>query len=189
MTTPQPDPDVLALRVQDYAYHQARVLLLVVAVVNKLGKRGALDGLTKLAKLDFLVRYPLLASVALRLPPDEVERLSISNEDKLEVESPMIRHKYGPWDDRYYPVLGGLIGKGLIEYVPKRRGNVSVRPTKLGRNMAEQLAGSDAWREIAQRCAVIAGAAAGLTGNNLKELIYDRLPEVVDRPHREVIRA
>jgi len=51
----------LALLREDLAYHQARVLLLVAGVSRTKGNNGKLDGLTKLAKLDFLLRYPALA--------------------------------------------------------------------------------------------------------------------------------
>jgi hypothetical protein len=34
----------------------------------------------------------------------------------------------------------------------------------------------------------IAEASAGLTGNALKDLIYQRLVSLMDRPYREVIR-
>ena len=51
-------PEILTAMVDDLAYHQSRVLLLVRAVAEEPGNAGKLDGLTKLAKLDFLVRYP-----------------------------------------------------------------------------------------------------------------------------------
>jgi hypothetical protein len=38
------------------------------------------------------------------------------------------------------------------------------------------------------RSVAIAEAAAGLTGNALKDLIYQRLVSLMDRPYREVIR-
>lgn len=58
-------PELLSAMVDDLAYHQSRVLLLVRAVAEEPGNSGKLDGLTKLAKLDFLVRYPALAPVVL----------------------------------------------------------------------------------------------------------------------------
>jgi hypothetical protein len=55
---PPGDPDEPALLREDLAYHQARILLLVDAVTAAHGHQGKVDGLTKLAKLDFLLYYP-----------------------------------------------------------------------------------------------------------------------------------
>ena len=104
-----------------------------------------------------------------------------------EAEDPMIRYKYGPWDDRYYPVIGALVSRGLLRYVKARRGNVALTATPAGKRFAESLAEDAGWREIADRCQAVAEASVGLTGNALKELIYERLPELMDRPQRQVI--
>jgi hypothetical protein len=53
--------DALAAVREDLAYHQMRVLLLVARVAATPGHQRKLHGLTTLAKLDFLVRYPALA--------------------------------------------------------------------------------------------------------------------------------
>lgn len=168
-------------------YHQARVLLLINALA---GKSGVLDGLTKLAKLDFLLRYPVFLE---ELAESGVGSLHLDDEtrptpeERSAVESRMMRYKYGPWDDRYYGIIGGLVGRGLVEYVPGKRGNVTLRPTDGGRALAGLLATDPAWRRTAARCGILRRAFARTTGNALKDLIYDRLPDVVDRPHRTEI--
>lgn len=181
----------LVLLRDDLAYHQARILLLVDAVSTAEGHAGKLDGLTKLAKLDFLVRYPALAPRVLDTLQASDERLHLtteSNPSTTDVESPMTRYKYGPWDDRYYPVIGALVGRGLLRYARGRRGSVALAVTPAGRGLAEQLAAAPQWSDISDRCLAIADASGGLTGNALKEKIYTRLAELMDRPHREVIK-
>ena len=64
---PPGDPDEPALLREDLPYHQARILLLVDAVTAAHGHQGKVDGLTKLAKLDFLLYYP--GAVARRAAP------------------------------------------------------------------------------------------------------------------------
>jgi hypothetical protein len=173
----------------DLAYHQMRVLLLVAAVAASEGHGRKLDGLTKLAKLDFMVRYPALAPRVLDGLDATDRRLhALHDGDDTDVEAPMIRYKYGPWDDRYYPVIGALVGRGLLRYVKGRRGSVALTPTPAGRRLAADLAASEQWRDISDRCWSIAEAAGGLTGTALKDLIYQRLPELMDRPHGQVIR-
>ena len=186
------EQDLEALRwvVDDLAYHQSRVLLLVAAVAAEPGHARKLDGLTKLAKLDFLVRYPGLASIILEDLSGADDRLHLDPNERnapTNVDDPMIRYKYGPWDDRYYPVLGGLVSRQLLRYARGRRGSVALVPTDAGRLLAEHLRSDTEWRSIADRCEAIAQASVGLSGNALKERIYDRLADLMDRPHREVI--
>lgn len=110
-----------ALLREDLAYHQARVLLLVAAVAATKGHTAKLDGLTKLAKLDFLLRYPALAPQVLDRLNESDPRLHLGESDfaaPTDVEAPMTRYKYGPWDDRYYAIIGALIGRGLLRYTP-----------------------------------------------------------------------
>jgi hypothetical protein len=166
-------------------YHQARILLLVDALA---GRNGSMDGLTKLAKLDFLLRYPAflerLADSVDGLDLDEETRPTV--EEQQAVESRMLRYKYGPWDDRYYGTVGALVGRGLLEYVPAR-GRLALRPTEGGRALARIIAADPAWHRTAVRCAVLHRAFARLSGNQIKKLIYTHLPDVVDRPYRTEI--
>lgn len=185
------DPDALRWVVDDLAYHQARVLLLVKAVAGEPGHARKLDGLTKLAKLDFLVRYPALASVVLDDLDENEPKMNLSDDEvsaPTEVEDPMTRYKYGPWDDRYYPVVGALVSRGLLRYVKGRRGSVALTATPAGKKFADELTEDPLWLEIANRCEAIAEASSGLSGNALKERIYDRLASLLDRPHRQVIK-
>ena len=179
----------LQWELDDLAYHQARVLLLVTSVAAEPEHNRKLDGLTKLAKLDFFVRYPVLATVVLEsLSMDD--RMHLSLEDRVNpttVQDPMTRYKYGPWDDRYYPVIGALVARGLLKYGKGRRGSVSLIPTDAGNALAAELAADVVWSEVADRCGAVAAASRGMTGNALKELIYERLAVLMDRPHRQVI--
>lgn len=181
----------LCLLKEDLAYHQLRVLLLISAVSSYRGNSRKLDGLTKLAKLDFLVRYPALAHIVLDHLDPGSPGLHLGREDNAhptEVESPMVRYKYGPWDDRYYPVIGALVGRGLIRYSRGRLGSVALVPTPQGRTLCGTLAASKEWSELSDRVNSVAEASIGLTGNALKDLIYQRLAPLMDRPQRQVIR-
>jgi hypothetical protein len=188
---PANDEDLIRWIVDDLAYHQTRVLLLVNAVAAEPDHQRKLDGLTKLAKLDFLVRYPALAPYVLDRLESEDNRLHLSSGDRADptdVEAPMTRYKFGPWDDRYYPVIGALVSRGLLRYARGRRGSVALVPTEQGRHLAGEIATEPIWRDEWDRCRAIAEASGGMTGNALKELVYERLADLMDRPHREVIR-
>lgn len=190
MTDSSEHPEIVGALVDDLVYHQTRVLILVRAVAREPGNAGKLDGLTKLAKLDFLVRYPALAPVVLDELDEGDEALHLTKEDVVEptnVSDPMTRYKYGPWDDKYYPIIGALVARGLLRYARGRRGSVALVPTPAGRSLADDLATDPAWTDVVDQCAAVAHASAGMTGNALKEAIYQRLAELMNRPHREVI--
>lgn len=180
-----------ALQREDLAYHQARVLILVTSVSSTPGHQGKLDGLTKLAKLDFLLRYPGLATSVLDSLDPRDSRLHLNMYDlasPTRVEAPMTRYKYGPWDDKYYTIIGALVGRGLVRYSKGRRGSVALIPTAQGRKLAADLAASHTWVRLSDRSVAVAEAAANMTGNALKRLIYERLADLMNRPLREVIR-
>ncbi|MCC3279486.1 hypothetical protein LJ754_10000 [Arthrobacter sp. zg-Y40] len=179
-----------ALRV-DLAYHQTRVLLLVTAVASEAGHSRKLDGLTKLAKLDFLTRYPALAPNVLEALDADDSRLHIENGGELsptDVEAPMVRYKYGPWDDRYYPIIGALVGRGLLRYAKGRRGSLALIPTSFGRKVAVGIGDTNEWADVNDRCHAIAQTSVGLSGTKLKDLIYANLASLMDRPYRELIK-
>jgi hypothetical protein len=187
MTTP---PSIVATaadhgsRSQDLDYHAGRVLILLSAFTRE-GK--GIDSLTKLAKLDFLLRYPvLLERLSRAVDAQPLDLLTQpTDEERLAVESRMVRYKYGPWDDRYYPILGMLIGTGLIRPEKSQR-RTKLRATPLGIETAAGLATTGEWHTTALRCAYL-HKNFNKTGNSLKDLIYKNLPEVVDRPHRSII--
>lgn len=160
------------------SYHLARLLLLLGAFA---GRDRTLDGLTKLAKLDFLLRYPvflerLLQADGLAWPKGAEPTVAERNA----VESKMIRYKYGPWDNRYYPLIGALLSRGLAERT-ESRGKIGLQLTKLGRDAAQAIAAEPTWSTVAVRADLLA-EKYNVSGSQLKNRIYEELPEAVDRP-------
>lgn len=168
----------------DSQYHAARLLLLLDQFTSP---RRKLSSLTKLAKLDFLLRYPVMLERL--MAADGVEWPEGTEPSQLErrtVESRMIRYKYGPWDDAYYPLVGSLVGRGLVVTGRDKRGALTINLTPHGRDVTERLAADSEWTTILKRCALLR-KHYDLTGNRLKDRIYEELPDVVDRPHRTEI--
>ena len=104
-------------------FHAARIFLLI----SLCGTGNRIDGLTKMAKLDFFVRYPDFFAVAKNTSPPVAE----SNDT---VRSAMIRHHYGPWDKRYYHVLAYLEARQLIEVVKKKNRVLDNADTRRAQN-------------------------------------------------------
>ncbi len=95
--------------------HAARLLLLIRCCGTKMREDGTyrIDGLTKMAKLDFFVRYPQFFAEVCR-------KLDVPSDTPAGgIESAMVRFHYGPWDQRYYHILGYLEARGLLAPYPR----------------------------------------------------------------------
>ena len=164
--------------------HLARLLLLVDAFGGT--DDSVLDGMTKLAKLDFLLRYPAFLEDLIEEPAIR-DRLMIQSEERAAVSDPMIRYRYGPWDQRYFALVGGLVGRGLVDYV-QGRGRVALRTTAKGRAVAAEVRSDPAWRVVARRVDLLR-ERFDFSGSALKEMIYARFPSLVAQPLRSAIAA
>ncbi|MGB3515096.1 MAG: hypothetical protein WBA43_01475 [Elainellaceae cyanobacterium] len=151
---------------------EARILLLINAFTTK---KKSLEGRTKLAKLDFFLRYPNFMQRALVIRTSE-QIMDIAPEEQNNIEGRMIRYRYGPWDPSYYSILGRLIGKGLIEVVPNQRG-LSYRTTERGSQISQALSKEESWSETTERIKLLK-QNFDLSGNKLKDFVYQNFPEV-----------
>ena len=88
----------------------------------------------------------------------------------------MIRYRYGPWDPSYFALLGSLVGRGLVEVVPLRRG-FGYRTTGVGHDLAIELAATTEWAPIADRARTLK-QHLDYSGENLRKLVYEHFPEV-----------
>lgn len=151
---------------------EARILLLINAFTTR---TKSLEGRTKLAKLDFFLRYPNFMQRALAIrKPEQV--MNVAPEEQNNIEGRMIRYRYGPWDPSYYSILGRLIGKGFVEVVPNQRG-LSYRTTERGSQIARDLAKEESWSETGERIKLLK-QNFNLSGNTLKDFVYQHFPEV-----------
>lgn len=152
---------------------EGRLLLLIDAFsLND----GTVQGRTKLAKLDFLLRYPVFFEKAMGLRGIPAEDVRAASEDR-NIETRMVRFRYGPWDPSHYAVLGSLIGRGLIRTVREER-YVAFRTTDRGAEVARRLAQTEPWSDIGRRSRLLRRAFKSQTGAFLKNWIYDNFPEV-----------
>jgi DNA-binding PadR family transcriptional regulator len=159
-------------------FHAARLLLLF----SICGTAGKIEGLTKMAKLDFFVRYPQFFNIM-------CEHLGKSLDSSYKtVESSMVRFHYGPWDKRYYHILSYLEGKELITI--SRKGNqYQFELTDLGRSKAALLKDAESFKELTEHMKGVKKEFGGKKGETLKKLIYQVFgQEVADRAMGEIIK-
>lgn len=158
-------------------FHAARLLLLFKVC----GSSGRIEGLTKMAKLDFFVRYPQFFNTVC-----QVIGLSLESASKS-IESSMIRFHYGPWDDRYYHILGYLEGKHLLN-VSKDNQTYTLSLTDEGKKIADQFAKDESFAQLVAQMKQVKRALGSKAGSTLKKLIYQVFDkEVAQRPLGETI--
>jgi DNA-binding PadR family transcriptional regulator len=157
--------------------HAARLLLLF----RVCGKKDQIEGLTKLAKLDFFVRYPTFFNqISAHLGS------AISAQIKTR-ESGMVRFHYGPWDKRYYQVLAYLEGRNLVT-VSKDGSTFVFGLTEKGVELADRLRGTAHFDELVAQMKVVKKLLGSKSGSAIKALIYKVFEkEVSDKAMGETI--
>lgn len=143
-----------------------------------------------MAKMDFFARYPDFFAVA-RSALNE-GAVAAEQEDRSSdhsVESAMIRHHYGPWDKRYYQVLSVLEAKRLV-VITKEGKSFRIALTDLGDERARVLSAKASFAELVARMKEIKKAFGTMSGNTIKNLIYNLFDaEVGQRARGEVIEG
>lgn len=164
--------------------HQARLLVLLLAFTGESGV-GKIEGLTKLAKLDFLLRYPVFLERALKKRSASTRPVQLQPHEEMSVESKMVRYRFGPWDHRYRRFLNLLAGKGLVELGIDGR-TVIVGLTQTGRDCARSLTESPVFHDAARRAQSL-HTHFNITGSHLMKFIYETFPEILSLRSNEPI--
>ena len=168
--------------------HEARLLILLGAVAQA----EPVDGIMKLAKMDFLLRYPnvlerALLGLATIKPTAPKIAAKIPDEAKNTVEGRMIRFRYGPWDRRYRKWLAVLAAKQLVT-VGKQGKTVRVALTARGKEVALLLAARNEFSDLAKRADMVRFAVGNMTATRLMKFVYQIAPEIVEMKWGENIK-
>lgn len=161
---------------QSDQFHIARLLVLLRASSGVSNKQ--VQGIMKLAKLDFLLRYPNCLVRALEHVGRHKQAAEIPDTERDTIEARMIRFRFGPWDKRYRRWIGLMIAQGLAEaYVHGR--TVMVRLTDQGHRVAQEFEMRPEFEAIHRRSKIINTAFGGTSATALKNFIYQVFPEIV----------
>lgn len=157
--------------------HMARMLMLLEAHAGKTNK--PVEGVTKLAKLDFLLRYPNCLERALIAMNKPTEPAHFQEFERTTIESKMVRFRYGPWDHRYRRWISLLVGKGLLHAGVEGR-TVKLWLTEAGHETASALGNSIDLEDLAGRAKLVAKTFGSMSGTALKEFVYETFPEITN---------
>lgn len=166
---------------------EARLLLLIDTFSRNARRPRYLEGRVKLAKLDFLLRYPRHLKTVLLLHGATLQEVSGIDEDEGPLDSRMMRYRYGPWDPSYYALLGSLIGRGLVEVIPlPRRNGFGYHTSEKGAALAADIKSDESFGRMIERLNLLK-KYLDKSGNTLKSYLYE-LPEVADATWHEDVQ-
>lgn len=175
----------LAATERDDNLHMARLLLLLAAHAGM--KKRPMEGLTKLAKLDFLLRYPTCLERALTAVGKSHDAASVQDFERTTIESKMIRFRYGPWDHRYRRWVALLAARELVIVSVIGR-TVHIWPTDKGLEVAAALADSATLEDVASRATIVAKRFGGMSGSKLMDFVLATFPELSEMRWGEEIK-
>lgn len=163
--------------------HLARILVLLRAFQEP--NRPAIEGITKLAKLDFLLRYPSCLRTALKARGVRHESIPVDDFEALTIEARMVRYRYGPWDHRYRRFLNILAAKGLVSAQVDGQ-TIDIDLTNAGGAIADELTTSPAYSRVYVRARLLK-KHLDLKARALMEFIYQTFPELTSLEYNEGI--
>lgn len=158
-------------------FHLARLLILLAASSGRTNK--PIQGIMKLAKMDFLLRYPNCLARVLENLGKKKDANSIPLDQRNTIEAKMVRFRYGPWDVRYRRWIALLVSKSLVETYLEGR-TVYLRLTEHGANIAASLSELPEFDELSTRSRMVSKAVGSMGATALKDYIYKVIPEIVD---------
>jgi hypothetical protein len=133
--------------------HLGRILILLNQFSSEKNK-GEIEGLTKLAKLDFLLRYPVYLERALKAVGKNITQVGVQPFERRSVESKMVRFKYGPWDFRYRKFINVLVAKELV-YIRIEGRSYHLGLTQKGNDLANELIKQKSLADLSERAKLI----------------------------------
>lgn len=156
-------------------FHLGRLLLLLLAVDNN--KSQPIEGITKLAKLDFLLRYPNCLERALVAVKKGAHQAEVQPYERTTIESKMIRFKYGPWDSRYRRWIGLLSARELVNVEIQKR-TIMLSLTDKGREVSKLFSEDPNYRDLNLRSQLVFRVFGRMSASRIKDFIYEVFPEL-----------
>jgi len=169
----------------DDTMHLARLLVLLGAFVGQ-DESKTVNGITKLVKLDFLLRYPVYLERSLHYVGASTVNARVLEHERKSVESSMIRYHYGPWDPRYRRFVNLLVGKGLAR-VYFQGHTIKIALTEKGIQKAEEMSRDENFEDIAYRAEILR-KHFDFGATRLKNFIYEVFPEILSLQLGEEIK-
>jgi len=168
---------------RDEDVHLARILVLLKAFSRS--DAPAIEGITKLAKLDFLLRYPSCLEKALLARNVPIKNIPLDDYERLTIDARMVRYRYGPWDHRYRRFLNILVARKLATVRTDGR-TIQIDLTPAGTILATKLSQTPGFARIYERARLL-HKHLDFKARKLMEFIYEQFPELTSLEFNEGI--
>jgi hypothetical protein len=167
--------------------HLLRILILLDTLAGD-NQKQEIDGINKMVKLDFLLRYPIALERALTHigKSKNVAKIDIKDYERESVESKLMHFQYGPWDSRYRRFLAVLEAKGLIKMVVKGV-TVKICVTTSGHLITQRSSELIEFKDYVIRSKLIKTNFNKFSPKALIEFYYTVFPEMVTMKQGEKI--
>jgi len=154
--------------------HLGRILILLKAFAGKKQNR-AIDGLDKLAELDFFLRYPVYLERALPARGTSSDKADIKDYERQSIEANTAYYSYKPWSVEYRRFISLLVAKDLVS-LDFEKNIIKVTLSKKGIEVANSLSKKESYYIIEKRASILK-QNFNLTSRNLITFIYENFPE------------
>lgn len=157
-------------------FHLGRLMVLLGSADGRkttlTTKARAIEGITKLAKLDFLLRYPTCLERVLQNLHKDPAQANVQERERTSFEAKMIQFQYGPWDSRYRRWLGLLAARRLVT-LGVSGNTVIIGLTEEGRLLADRFRSDPLYKELTSRADLVLGAFGPMSATRLNDFVYD----------------
>jgi hypothetical protein len=157
---------VIRLENQD-ELHSVRLLILINTLTGRKNETSIF--ITTLAKLDFILRYPVVLERALKLI-NVVKNAAIHEAERNSIESEMLAFSYSPWSSDFRRLLVLLSARSLITWRLDGR-QIELKLTSLGMKLNDELASRVEFSEILQQSKIIKTNFSTLSNAKLDSLL------------------
>lgn len=154
--------------------HLGRILILLKAFAGQKQNR-AIDGLDKLAELDFFLRYPVYLERALPARGTSSDKADIKDYERQSIEANTAYYSYKPWSVEYRRFISLLVAKDLVS-LDFEKNIIKVTLSKKGIEVANSLSKKESYFIIEKRASILK-QNFNLTSRNLITFIYENFPE------------
>lgn len=143
---------ILKLVENDLNTQLARLMILIYHLCGETDKRK-IDGINKLAKLDFLLKSPKFLQRGL-LKQNSKSIISVTNEESKSIDAKTNAFRYLPWDENYRRLLNVLIARGLVR-ISFEKDDYFIHITTKGVELVETMKNDKYLKEFFNRSKVI----------------------------------
>ena len=156
--------------------HKSRIIILLYAFAEE-PNSSPIEGIPKLAKLDYFLQYPNMLRRALEAKGISAKGMQLQNYEANSVEAEWAQYRFGPWEHSYRLYLNLLVGEGLIKMSNEGKEPI-ISLTEKGFHLGKELC-KEPTLSIYRDRAILLKRHFNLTSTNLMRFIYSTFPEII----------